>query len=63
MGKILKMNKFMTGSSNKGQEPAAVRNPVNNELIVEPDEIKGVTLQYCQPADMQFVTDAWILSV
>ena len=48
VGKIYKMKKFITGESNKGQEPVAVRNPVNNELIVEPEEIKRVTLQYCQ---------------
>ena len=30
------------------QEPVAIRNPENNELVVEPEEIMRVTLKYCQ---------------
>ena len=42
------MKKVLMGESNKGQEPVAIRDPINNELIVEHEEIKRVTLKYCK---------------
>ena len=48
VGRVYKMKKVLTGENNKGQEPVAIRDPINNELIVEPEEIKRVTLKYCQ---------------
>ena len=48
VGNVYKMKKLITGENQKGQEPVAVRNPKDGELIVEPNEIKKVTLQYCQ---------------
>ena len=48
VGNVYKMKKLITGENQKAQEPVAVRDPKDGELIVEPNEIKKVTLQYCQ---------------
>ena len=48
VGNVYKMKKLITGESQKTQAPVAVRYPKDGELIVEPNEIKKVTLQYCQ---------------
>jgi hypothetical protein len=48
VGRIYRMKKEITGESCKRQEPEAIRDPEDNMLIVEPDEIKKVTLKYCK---------------
>ena len=47
VGRVYKMKKRMMGGKNAGQEPTAIRNPANNELVVSSEEIKEVTLKYC----------------
>ena len=42
------MKKELTGESQRRQEPVAVKDPDDNRLVVEPEEIKKVTLQYCK---------------
>ena len=48
VGRIYKMKKDITGERCKRQEPVAIRDPDYNVLIVAPEEIKKVTLQYCK---------------
>ena len=38
VGRVYRMKKLITGEDIKGQEPVATRDPINNELIVEPEE-------------------------
>ena len=47
-GRIYRMKKEITGESCKRPEPVAIRNPADNVLVVAPDDIKKVTLQYCK---------------
>ena len=48
IGRIYKMKDFLVGGKKDNQEPAAIRNPANNDLVVAPEEIKKVTLEYCK---------------
>ena len=48
IGRIYKMKDLLVGGKKDNQEPAAIRNPANNDLVVAPEEIKKVTLEYCK---------------
>ena len=47
VGNVFKMREVITGPKKASQEPTAIRNPINGELIVSSEEIKNVTLAYC----------------
>ena len=47
VGRVYKMKDMLMGGKKDRQEPAAIRDPKNNELVVVPEEIKKVTLEYC----------------
>ena len=47
IGRVYKMKAMLMGGKKERQEPAAIRDPKDNELIVAPKEIKKVTLDYC----------------
>ena len=48
VGRIYSMKKEVTGEKQREQEPVAVRDPDNNQLVVAREEIKKVTLKYCK---------------
>lgn len=48
VGRIYMMKKIITGENKKDQEPVALRDPKDNHLIVDPEEIRRTTLEYCQ---------------
>ena len=47
VGSIFKMKEVITGPKKGGQEPIAIRDPKDVELVVSNKEIKKVTLAYC----------------
>ena len=47
VGSVFKMRGEIEGSKKGAQEPHAIKHPKTGELIVNSDEIKKVTLQYC----------------
>ena len=46
-GNIFKMKEVITGPKKGNQEPTAIRDPNDGELVVSNEEIKKVTLDYC----------------
>ena len=48
LGRVYKMKDHLVGGKKEKQEPAAIIDPSNNELVVSPEEIKKVILEYCQ---------------
>ena len=48
VGRVYKMKKRMMGGKNAAQEPTAIRDPTNNELVVSGEMIKEITLKYCE---------------
>lgn len=46
--RVYRMKKVITGENTKGHEPVTIRDPKDNELVVDPEEIKKITLKYCQ---------------
>jgi hypothetical protein len=47
VGNIFKMKKLITGPKKGSQDPTAIKDPINNELIVSNEEINNDTLAYC----------------
>ena len=47
MARIFKLKQKITGSRKVGQEPSAIRDPDNGELVVSSSEIRKTTLRYC----------------
>ena len=48
VGRVYAMKKMINGGKNEAQEPVAIRDPDSGELVVAADEIKKVTLKYCE---------------
>ena len=48
VGRVYEMKKRLCGGRKEAQEPVAVRNPDTGELVVATEEIKEVTLKYCE---------------
>ena len=48
LGRVYKMKDHLVGGKKEKQEPAAIIDPSNNELVVSAEEIKKVTLEYCK---------------
>jgi hypothetical protein len=46
-GNVFKMKEVITGPKKSNQEAQAVKDPKTGRLVVEPEEIKKVTLEYC----------------
>jgi hypothetical protein len=47
VGTVFKMKEIVNGPKKAGQEPNAIRDPKNANLVVSNEEIKNVTLAYC----------------
>ena len=47
VGNIFKMKEVISGPKKGVQEPTAIRDPTNGELVVSGEKIKNVTLAYC----------------
>ena len=47
VGNVFKMRKMIAGQRKDIQEPTAIKDPETDKIVMEADEIKKVTLQYC----------------
>merc|ERR1719319_224169 len=48
VSRVFAMKKQLNGGKKEAQEPVAVRDPDTNELVVAAEEIKKVTINYCE---------------
>jgi len=48
VSRVFAMKKKLSGGKKEAQEPVAIRDPNSNELVVAAEEIKRVTLKYCE---------------
>ena len=48
VGRVCAMKKKLNGGKKEGQEPVAVRDPDTDELVTAAEDIKEVTLRYCE---------------
>ena len=47
MGAVFKMKNKLVGHKKSHQDPTAIRDPTTKDLVVSPEDIKRVTLEYC----------------
>ena len=45
--KIFRLKKEVVGGKKSEQEPTAIINPANNEIVTDPEHIKKLVLEYC----------------
>jgi len=48
VGRVYAMKRMVNGGKKETQEPVAIRDPDSGELVVAAEEIKRVTLKYCE---------------
>ena len=48
VGRVYAMRKKVNGDGKEAQEPVAIRDPETGDLVVAAEEIKRVTLKYCE---------------
>ena len=48
VGRVYAMKKRISGGRKEAQEPVAIRDPDTDELVVAAEDIKKVTLKYCE---------------
>ena len=48
LGQVFKIAKASRGKEKDGMKAHAIRDPTNKKLIVNPEEIKEVSVKYCK---------------